>query len=203
MKSRMIAYALDFTSFLLESRVEPKKVILFGSVVTGESDRESDIDIFIDIDESEEKKIRNVLKIFDKTFGDKWRLKGVQNQLSLKVGNLEKWPKLKRSIQSYGILLYGKYSETPENMKSYLLFRLNFSRMPRAKKVSIWRKLYDYSQKVGRKNYEKKGIIESLGGKKVEKSVVLIPTGNSQKFKEFLNKNRVDFLVNEIWSDNL
>jgi len=203
MKSRMIAYALDFTSFLLESRVEPKKVILFGSVVTGESDRESDIDIFIDIDESEEKKIRNVLKIFDKTFGDKWRLKGVQNQLSLKVGNLEKWPKLKRSIQSYGILLYGKYSETPENMKSYLLFRLNFSRMPRAKKVSIWRKLYGYSQKVGRKNYEKKGIIESLGGKKVEKSVVLIPTGNSQKFKEFLNKNRVDFLVNEIWSDNL
>ena len=203
MKSRMIAYALDFTSFLLESRVEPKKVILFGSVVTGESDRESDIDIFIDIDESEEKKIRNVLKIFDKTFGDKWRLKGVQNQLSLKVGNLDKWPKLKRSIQSYGILLYGKYSETPENMKSYLLFRLNFSRMPRAKKVSIWRKLYGYSQKVGRKNYEKKGIIESLGGKKVEKSVVLIPTGNSQKFKEFLNKNRVDFLVNEIWSDNL
>src|SRR3989339_1167086 len=138
MKSRMIAYALDFTSFLLESRVEPKKVILFGSVVTGESDRESDIDIFIDIDESEEKKIRNVLKIFDKTFGDKWRLKGVQNQLSLKVGNLDKWPKLKRSIQSYGILLYGKYSETPENMKSYLLFRLNFSRIPRAKKVSIW-----------------------------------------------------------------
>lgn len=203
MRNKMIAYALDFTSFLLENGVEPKKVILFGSVVTEEFDRESDIDIFIDIDESEEKKIRNILKIFDKTFGDKWRLKGIQNQLSLKIGSLNKWPDLKRSIQSYGILLYGKYNELPENIKSYLLFRLNFSRMPRAKKVSVWRKIYGYSQKVGRKNYERKGFIESLGGKKLEKGIVLIPANKSHEFKEFLNKKRVDFLVNEVWSDNL
>ncbi len=203
MKNKMIGYALDFTSFLLESGIEPKRVILFGSVVTGEFDRESDIDIFIDTDKSEEKKIRNILKIFEKTFGEKWELKGISNPLSLKVGDLDKWQSLKRSVQSYGILLYGKYGEFPENMKTYLLFRLDFGKISRARKVSMWRRLYGYAQKIGRKRYEKKGIIESVGGKKLEKSIVIIPLDKSQKFKEFLNRNRIGFIVNEIWSDSL
>ena len=52
----MIAYALDFTSFLLENGAEPRRVMLFGSVVAGTFDRESDVDLFIDIDAAEEKK---------------------------------------------------------------------------------------------------------------------------------------------------
>ncbi|MBI2971421.1 MAG: nucleotidyltransferase domain-containing protein [Candidatus Aenigmarchaeota archaeon] len=203
MKNKMIAYALDFTSFLLENGIEPKRVILFGSVVTGEFDRESDIDVFIDTDKPEEKEIKNVLKVFEKTFGEKWGLKGISNPLSLKVGNLDKWRSLKRSMQSYGIILYGRYNELPENMKAYLLFRLDFGGMARARKVGMWRRLYGYAQKIGRKRYEKKGIIKSLGGKKLEKSVVVMPLDKSQKFKEFLNRGRIGFTVNEIWSDSL
>ena len=203
MRNKMIACALDFASFLLESGVEPRRVILFGSVAAGEMDKESDIDIFIDIDEPEEKKIRGILRIFEGVSGEKWRLKGVNNPLSLKIGSLKRWPELKRSIQSYSILLYGKYIESPESMKSYLMFRLDFSGLKRAKKVKAWRTLYGYSQKIGRKEYRKRGIIEGFGGKKLENSIVIVPSDKSKKFKEFLNKSRVNFLVNEIWSDNL
>ncbi|MBI3051849.1 nucleotidyltransferase domain-containing protein [Candidatus Woesearchaeota archaeon] len=203
MKNKVVAYALHFTSFLLESGIQPHRVILFGSVATGESDKESDVDVFIDTDKSDETGIRNALKIFEKTFGEKWALKGVSNPLSLRIGELDKWPGLKRSMQSYGILLYGKYADFPGNMQTYLLFRLNFGKMPRARKISMWRKIYGYAQKPGRKKYEMKGLIHDLGGKKLEKGVVIIPLEASHEFREFLNKNRIGFTVNEIWSDSL
>ncbi len=201
-RNKLIAYALDFASFLVESGIEPRRIILFGSVTTGEFDKESDIDIFIDTDRSEENNIKRVLKIFDKTFGEKWRLKGINNPISLKIGDLNKWRNLKRSIQSYGIVLYGAYNEVPDDIKSYLFFRLAFGSLSRAKKVSAWRKLYGYTQKIGKKKYEQEGIVKYLGGKKLDKSIV-IPTDKSKKFKDFLKKNKISFSVNEVWSDNL
>lgn len=203
MRNKLIAYALEFTSFLLESGVEPRNVILFGSVATREFDKESDVDIFIDIDKSKNSQIKGILKIFDKTYGEKWKLKGISNPLSLKIGDLAKWHDLRRSIQSHGIALYGKYSELPEDIMPYILFRLNFSKMPRAKKVRAWRKLYGYAQKIGIKTYEKRGIIKILGGKKLEKSIVLMPSEKAQELRDFLRKNNIGFSVNEIWSDSL
>ena len=127
----------------------------------------------------------------------------MENPLSLHVGDLNAWPRLKRSIQSYGLLLYGPYSEFPERMKPYLLFRLTFSKLSRAQKVGAWRKMYGYTQKIGKKKYEKRGVIESLGGKKLAKSIVLVPVNTSQDFKTFLAKNSISFLVHEIWSDTV
>ncbi len=205
MQNKLISYALHFTSFLIEKKVLPLRVILYGSVATGEADEESDIDIFIDIDNSYEKKIRDLLKIFEKTFNKKWKMKGIKNPVSLIVGDLnsEKWEDLKRSMQSKGILLYGKYKEIPEEMESYLFFKLNFSVLERREKVNIWRKLYGYSQKVKDKKYVKQGIVSELNGKKLEKGIIIIPAVNVKKMKDFLKKNKVDFSVNEIWSDDL
>lgn len=203
MRNKLIAYASEFTSFLLENGIVPRNVILFGSVVTGEFDKESDIDIFIDIDKSKNSQIKGILRIFDKIYGEKWKLKGVSNPISLKVGDLQEWRDLRRSIQGHGITLYGKYAELPENIKPYLLFRLNFSKMSRAKKVSVWREIYGYSQKVGRKKYEKKGLIRTLEGKKLEKGIVLMPSEKAGEFRKFIRENKIDFYVNEIWSDSL
>src|SRR3989338_2103066 len=108
MKTKIIAYALHFTSFLLENGVKPNKVILFGSVATGEADTESDVDVFVEADN--ERNIYSMKRLFERTHGEKWRLKGISNPLSVRVGSLDKWPEIKRSIQSYGIMLYGKYS---------------------------------------------------------------------------------------------
>jgi len=205
MNNKAISYAVDFTSFLLERGVKPNKIILFGSLVRGEYDRESDIDIFIDIDSSKESEIRDILNLFEKTRGEKWSLKGVENPLSLIIGNLnsEKWKDLKRDIQSNGILLYGTYNEFPENMQSYIMFRLDFTRLSRDKKVNLWRKLYGYTQKFGNKIYETKGLITQLDGKKIEKSVIIVPSGKSRELKDFLRTNKIGYTVNEIWSDNL
>ena len=51
MSSKLIAYALDFSCFLLQKikdKNEIKNIILFGSVSRDESSSSSDIDIFID-----------------------------------------------------------------------------------------------------------------------------------------------------------
>jgi predicted nucleotidyltransferase len=202
MRNKMISYAMDFTAFLVENEIFPKKVILFGSVVTGEFDKESDVDIFIDIDKSREKDIMGILRNFNLTYGEKWKMKGIFNPISLKIGDLKKWPELRRSMQSYGILLYAKYNEQPDSVKSYLLFRLNFSNLSRAKKVGIWRKLYGYRQNVGKKEYTARGLVNESGGKKLEKSTILVPSENSRKLRDFCLKNRVSFQVNEIWSDS-
>ena len=54
MNRELVAYALDFTSFLLDRLPERtiqsiKSIILFGSVARGTADKDSDIDLFIDV----------------------------------------------------------------------------------------------------------------------------------------------------------
>jgi len=202
-RNKLIAYAMDFASFLLENDIEPRKIILFGSVVSGEFRKESDVDIFIDTDNPKEDKINSILRIFDSTYGERWKLKGISNSISLKMGDIEKWPELRRSLQSYGIMLYARYNELPQNIKSYLLFRLEYGKISRTKKVNLWRKLYGYKQKIEKKEYIKKGLVQDLEGKKLENGIVIMPSENTKKFREFLNKNKINFSVNEVWSDNI
>ena len=143
------------------------------------------------------------LVISAKTFCEKWKLKGIANQLSVTVGdiNSKEWEDLRRTIQSYGVMLYGQYSEPPKNMQPYLIFSLNFRNIGRTKKVGLWRRLYGYTQKVGSKNYVSKGLLEKIGGMKIDKGVVLIPSAQSSKLKEFLRKNRIRHNAAEVWSD--
>ncbi len=201
-KNKLIAYAMDFVGFLIENQINLDKAILFGSVVTGKFDEESDVDIFLESNEKEDK-IQRLLNEFDKTKKEKWILKGIENPISFKIGRLEKWPSLKRSIQSHGLLLYGGYKEIPENIESWVIFILKFNKLNRAKKVSIWRKMYGYSQKIGKKQYIKKGMIEALNGKRLEKGIIAMVSENSNEFKDFLNKNKINFRIIEMWSDSL
>ena len=58
MNYRLISYAMDFTSFLLEKTSfndKIRNIILFGSVARSEESPNSDIDIFIDITEENKK----------------------------------------------------------------------------------------------------------------------------------------------------
>lgn len=201
-KDKIIAFAIDFISYLKENHIEIKKAILFGSIVTGEFDKESDVDIFIETKENEEK-IQDILTEFEKTLGENWRLKGIDNTISLKIGNLEKWPELRRSIQSNGLMLYGPYIDTPKKIKNYILFILDFKDLPRSKKVSVWRRLYGYKQTINNKKYSSYGFIIELDGKKLERGIISIPSENSIKFKDFLKKHKIKYKLYEIWSDSL
>lgn len=205
LRNKLLAYAMHFASFVVENGIEPKAIIMFGSVAAQEYDKESDVDIFIDTDEADEKKIMGALRIFNSTFGKQWVLKGVENPISVVVGNLDakRWADLRREIQSQGIVLYGSYSPSLKKVEKYFLYRIRFEGASRAKKVSIWRRMYGYAQKVGSKKYVKKGLVAELGGKKLEKGAVIIPLHKSKAFTDFLRKNRIGYIVNELWSDNL
>ena len=117
-KTNLIAYAAHFVSFVLDHGVLQKinRIILFGSVARDIFDEESDIDIFVDTTEDIEKEIKNLLALFQHSeMQRKWELKGIKNNISVKVGDINKW-KIKRDIISNGILLYGKIKENPENV---------------------------------------------------------------------------------------
>lgn len=204
-KFELISYAMDFCSFLLRSDINDKidKIVLFGSIVRGDFDEESDIDIFVDSKYNIQKKVNKVLKSFGfSDTNEKWHLKGVKNPLSVKVGNLEKW-KLRRSVISDGIILYGKFKEVPKDIKYYLLISLDFKELKRKKKVSVWRELYGYKQKVGSRTYVMKGLINNINGKKIDKGIIVVPTESKGKIIEFLKKYKIKYKINEIWSDTI
>jgi len=204
-KNNLISYAMSFVSFLLDDKIAAyiDNIVLFGSVARGDFDEESDIDIFVDSRKEIEKDVTRVLNLFRiSEINRKWELKGVKNEISVKVGMLEKWS-LARDVISNGIILYGKYKKFPKDVKYYAMVIMDFRGMNRCKKLRLWRKLYGHRQRVGKKIYQSKGMVNELGGKKIEKSVILIPMENVKKITDFVNKNKIDCRVYEIWSDTL
>lgn len=205
-KHELIAYSMDFCSFLLRSEAgeDIRRIILFGSVTRGVFDDESDIDLFIDAEKSEtvEPIAKRVLKAFEASeTNEKWKLEGLKNSLSLQVGQIEKWG-LYRSAISSGILLYGKFEEMPKNVKYYSMLVLDFGKIDRNKKIRIWRELYGYRQKIGGKVFVSKGLMEELSGKKIERSVIVVPAGNKNRLLDFIKKNRVKCGIFEVWTDS-
>lgn len=204
-RSSLIGYALSFASFLLDSKTGERidKIILFGSVARGDFDEESDIDLFIETDEINESEINKMLGLFiSSRINETWKLKGVRNDISVKVGRLKEWA-LRRDVISSGIMLYGKYNEMPGKMNYYLLIKMDVSRFKPSRQMGIWRKLYGYRQRIGTKVYIGKGLVEMLGGKKLGKTLILVPMEKRREIINFLNKNKVIYMVNELWSDTL
>lgn len=204
-RNSLIGYALNFSSFLVDSSIGDKinKIILFGSVARGDFTEESDIDLFIDTEEKNELEIKKTFTLFKASQAEKtWRLKGVKNELSLKIGELDKWS-LHREVISSGILLYGKYNELPKNIQYYILFRLDIGKLKARDQISAWRKLYGYTQKVSKKTYVSKGLVELLGGKKLGKAIFIVPMNHKKEIINFLNKRKVSYQINEFWSDTL
>lgn len=201
----LISCAMDFCSFLIRSEIggEIDQVILYGSVARGDFDEESDIDLFIDTKKEIEPEILKVLKTYELSeTAEKWRLKGVKNPISVKAGNLKEW-KLMRSVISDGIVLYGRFREMPEDVKYYLLLKLDFKGLGRNRKIRIWRKLYGYTQKIGSTKYTSKGLLSQVSGKKIKKGVIIVPVEGKDKIMDFLKKHKIKHSVYEIWSDTI
>ena len=113
-QNKLISLALSFASFLIE-RINVESIILFGSVAQNNFDSESDIDIFIDANDKNKEKIENLLELYKKTEEyEKFKLEGIKNEISLKIGRLNEWKDLKRSIISGGLVLYGNYKGKPD-----------------------------------------------------------------------------------------
>ena len=155
----IIAYAGAFVSFVLP-KIDVNEIILFGSAARGEAGKESDIDLFFDVDKNEEdikEKIKEELKKFYKSkAAEVWFLKGIRNHISVDVGKLKEW-KLKRSIISDGISLYGKYKEIPGDIKSFVFFQIEPIK-DIAKRNKVIRGLFGRKEK----NYANDGILKEV-----------------------------------------
>lgn len=187
--SELVAYAQSFVSFLLGKLGQDdinkiKNIILFGSVARGEAGKESDIDLFIDVFENENtlgKKADTILKEFyESVFFEKyWHLIGIENEIKLIVGYLNKWKDLKTSIIANGITLYGKYSSEAKG-KNFVL--ISWGKIePESKRVWLSKTLYGYSHKG--KRYH--GLLKTHDGKKISSNCILVPIDS---YGNFLNK---------------
>ncbi len=198
MNYKLIAYAQDFASFLLENLKNPDKVdsiILFGSVVRGEAMKSSDIDIFIETKLDIQKEISELTDKFYKNIRYKkyWSLLGIKNEFHVETGILNEWKSLERSLHAQGIILFGKYKSEKKGEPFYL-FSIEQSKS-RNKNVSVWRKLYGYKQKINKKIYEKNGLIKEYNGERIAKGSFMIPANNAQKIISFLKNNKIKYKI--------
>lgn len=196
-RNKLISFALNFASFLV-GRIEVKSIILFGSVVRGTFDKESDIDIFVETNKKNEKKIKVLSELYKKSEEyEKFKLGGIENEISVKSGDLDDWKELKRSIISNGIVLYGNYEGKPNNLTHKILFLFSLENFNRALKIKIWRKVYGYKQKVGKKEYISKGLAEI----KLGRGAFLVSIGNSKDVTDYFKKNKIKFSFFDIWTE--
>jgi len=110
------AYASYFVSYLLSNFKDIeniKKIILFGSVARNEASKDSDIDLFVEIKKESKKFSEELQKTIEDFYKSRealiFKTKGIDNKINIITGNIDNWKDLKKSIESTGILLYGKY----------------------------------------------------------------------------------------------
>jgi len=201
----LIAMASDFASFLLGQEDTSQgidRIILFGSVARGDYGAQSDIDLFVDAEPQLEKRLQAALGTWlASKRAQEWRILGVENMISLKVGRLESWPDLHRAIIADGIQLYGKYIEAPKGMAPYLLVSLKMPKMTGSAKVVLSRQLFGYTQKVGKKVYRSSGLVGRLGGQRIARGALMLPVKSAPKLFEILRKRKIAYTSREIWSD--
>ena len=204
-RDNLIAYAMAFASYLIqniESNKTIRSIILFGSIARNDYDKDSDIDVFVDSKDNIENEVKTILDSFYESilYQRYWKLLGITNDISIKVGDLDKWD-VKRSIISHGISLYGKYTQDIGG-KLYSMFIVDIGGK-RSEKLRMWRGLYGYKQKVNKKVYAKKGILEQLDAKRIGPGVIIVPIINANLLKKFLIDNKARYKIIELQSDSL
>lgn len=200
-REMLIAFAMDFASYLEENAKHIRSIILFGSVARGKFDGESDVDIFVDSAKppAVERQMNGILKRFKKTERfEKWILKGIKIDLKPVIGDLKstKWESIKASLNSDGIVLYGKYRSSPKEAKQHIIF--NYGKITDMKKrVNLHRKLFGYT--ASGKRYP--GIIDETGGLKLGHGVLMIPAEDSKSVRKVFEDLKISFRVFEVWRD--
>lgn len=201
MKNNLIAYAIDFISFLMQKISEKnkiRKIILFGSVAREEASKESDIDIFIDIkkdDKKLEEEINLILNDYKNSVKYKkyWYLIGIKNEIKITIGNIKKWDELKPSLISNGIVLYGKFEpEIKEGRhKSFFIWE---NIKPNSKRVLFNKYLFGYNQ--NKKRYL--GLLDKNNGERMGKGCIIVPADSANIFLSLFRKFKITVKIKKV-----
>ncbi|HLD07339.1 MAG TPA: nucleotidyltransferase domain-containing protein [Candidatus Nanoarchaeia archaeon] len=201
MKSKLVAYAMDVASFLVQkvqNRERIKHIILFGSVAREEAGEGSDIDIFVDVVEESpdtEKDIKVCIEKFHQSakYAHYWKMLGIENEIKLKVGRLDYWDDLKPSIIANGITLYGKFkAEAGKGKHQALLVWENVK--PNAKRVMLNKQMFGYTQ--GKKFYA--GLIQKFRGERLGKGCISVPLEHALVFQQRFKAYRISVKIKKI-----
>lgn len=188
----MMGYASYFVAYLLKhvhNRENIARIVLFGSAARSEATKESDIDLFIEVKKKNAKFEREVNEIKNRFYGSReaalFKVEGVGNIFSIKIGKLKEWKDLYRSIASSGIVLFGPYEarEMPSGSKHFAIIYWDSIGINRG---ALLNKLYGFS--VGKKEYE--GFIKKVGGRKIGKSCILVPATAKEDVLNLLKKHK-------------
>lgn len=200
----LVSYAMDFVSFLMQNlksneKEKVRSVILFGSVARGEANKDSDVDIFIDV--IDEKLDSSIKKIKNDYFNSVkylkyWKLLNINNEINLIIGKLNEW-KLKDSMLGNSYILYQGYSPKLENGTNKVILYYETPEK-NSKRVMLNKQIFGYN------HYSKfyKGILEIYNGKKLGSNVLLIPTENLNLFLKIFHKYKVAVRIKRIFEYN-
>jgi predicted nucleotidyltransferase len=199
-RNELISYALDFTSYLLAQLNGINRVILFGSVARGDFGSKSDVDLFIDTKNAKlEKEVLNLAETFHRTQKSKsWKLKGVNNDLSCIVGDLdgEEWKDLKRGMVNNAIILYGKYKAAADKIRQYTLFSFGNIK-PESKRVALHRQLFGFEQE--KRKYQ--GLTTKFQLVRLGSGTILAPIEYALELKNVFKERKIPVKLYDVWSD--
>ncbi len=197
MNNLLLAYAMDFSSFLVQNMEKEdlaciNQIIVFGSAARGSATSKSDVDIFVNTQKRLESKIKRILSKFyeSELYNRYWRLLGINNEINLIVGDIRNWKELQSSILSDGIVIYGKYSGHIKSKENFVVLWWE-SIKPEYKRVMISKQLYGWRLK--KKEY--KGLLEKAGGEKIGSNAVLVPVQGFAPINELFKKHRIKHML--------
>ena len=193
------AYTSYFVSYLLtnlKNIEEIKKIILFGSVARDQATKDSDVDIFIDLNKKDKILKKEIEKIIEEFYNSReglfFKIKGVENKINAIVGKITEWPDLKKSIESTGIVLYGNYVSSEVSGRKYVI--ISWSRIEKNRGAFL-NKIYGF--KIKGKSY--KGLLEKLSGQKIWKSSIIIPIENKDEILKLIKHYKVSAKILEVY----
>lgn len=200
--NKYLSYASYFVSFLLSEIGDLKNiknVILFGSVVRNEASKDSDIDIYLELinDSSKNKKLADdkAVEITNKFYQTKdylmFKNRGIDNKINVISGKLSNWSDLKVSIESDGIILYGKYLGESAGKRKIIIYWSKIGK----NRGAFLNQVYGFN--VNGKRYS--GIIEKVNGKKLGKSCAIIPSEHKKLIFDLIKKYKVSAKFSEVY----
>lgn len=204
LKTEIKQYAILAAAHLVASLSEKdarclNSVILFGSVARETATKESDVDLFFDVNASlsaqrafRAKLNRTAEWFYTSNTGLAYKLKGISNEIKITVGRLNEWTDLSQSMAVDGIVLYGRYTSKPSKLKAHTI--VSWERLGKAK-GALLNKLYGY--KAGNKRYP--GLLMKKGGTKLGRGTIMVPATSKDVFISALKKYSINYSQYEVW----
>ena len=175
-----------------------RHVLLFGSTARFAASEESDIDVFFDV--SAPKSFQLALRArLNKAAGQfyltntalAFKAKGIDNEVSVRVGILVEWTELAQSIASHGLILYSKYIAKPPALSAYTIVSWKSPK----NRGALLNKLYGYTANHTR--YP--GLLEKNKGIKLGKATIMVPAQSKDSFIDVLEKYKVNYFRRDVW----